>query len=146
MKYGRKVIKGWKIAFTYLLLTAGACIMLLPFLWMVSTALKSASKVMMYPPQWIPDPVMWHNFIDGWKTLPFTQYLINTCKITLSVIIGTVFTSSLAAYAFARLRWPGRNIVFIATLATMMLPAQVTMIPVFLMFRDFYLKKLNEIS
>lgn len=138
MRSSRKIIKGWKTVFAYALLMAGACVMLLPFLWMISTALKSADKVMMYPPQWIPDPVVWRNFRDGWNTLPFTQYLINTCKITLSVIIGTVITASLAAYSFARLRWPGRNIVFVATLATMMLPAQVTMIPVFLMFRDFH--------
>ena len=126
-----------KIFFVYIMLLAGASVLMLPFLWMVSTALKTADKVMMFPPQWIPEPIVWRNFIDGWTTLPFNHYLMNTCQITLSVIVGTLLTSSLAAYSFSRLRWPGRNIVFIATLATMMLPSQVTMIPVFLMFRDF---------
>jgi ABC-type glycerol-3-phosphate transport system permease component len=88
------------------------------------------------PPQWIPHPVVWRNFADGWTTLPFTLYLKNTCIITASVILGTLLTASLAAYSFARLRWSGRDVVFLATLATLMLPAQVTMIPVFLMFRD----------
>jgi len=124
----------WK-AFVYTLLCAGASVLLLPFLWMVSTALKVEDKVMAYPPQWIPDPLVWRNFIDGWTSLPFTLYLRNTCIITGTVIIGVLFTASLAAYSFARLRWPGRNILFICTLATMMLPAQVTMIPVYLLFR-----------
>ena len=137
MVMNRRRVKATKTAFTYLILIAGGCVLMLPFLWMVSTALKTADKVMVFPPQWIPHPVVWRNFIDGWTTLPFSLYLANTCKITFAVITGTLFTSSLAAYSFARMRWPGRDGVFIATLATMMLPAQVTMIPVFLMFRSF---------
>lgn len=137
MKNKRNSTKKLKKFFTYIILLAGASVLMLPFLWMVSTALKEADKVMMFPPQWIPKPVVWRNFIDGWTTLPFTLYLRNTCEITFTVILGTVITASLAAYSFARLRWPGRDIVFIITLATMMLPAQVTMIPVFLMFRNF---------
>ncbi len=121
---------------TYALLCLGSVGMLLPFLWMVSTSLKAADKVMAYPPQWIPNPVVWRNFIDGWNSLPFSLYLKNTCFITATVIIGVLFTASMAGYAFARLKWPGRDLVFIFTLATMMLPVQVTMIPVFLMFRN----------
>ena len=121
---------------TYAVLLAGSVGMLLPFLWMVSTSLKAEDKVMAFPPQWIPSPVVWRNFVDGWTTLPFTLYLKNTCVITGTVILGVLLTASLAGYGFARLRWPGRDVLFIVTLATMMLPAQVTMIPVFLMFRD----------
>lgn len=121
---------------TYTVLCLGSVSMLLPFLWMVSTALKRADKVMAYPPQWIPHPVMWSNFAEGWNSLPFGLYLRNTCTITGTVIIGVLVTASMAGYAFARLRWPGRDIVFMLTLATMMLPAQVTMIPVYLMFRN----------
>jgi multiple sugar transport system permease protein len=121
--------------FVYLALTAGGVVMLLPFLWMVSTALKAPDKVMLYPPQWIPHPTVWRNFAEGWRTLPFGLYLRNTCMITGTVILGTVITASMAGYSFARLRWPGRDALFIATLATMMLPSQVTMIPVFLIFR-----------
>ena len=120
----------------YLLLLTGSVSMLLPFLWMVSTALKQADKVMAFPPQWIPSPVVWRNFIEGWGTLPFNLYLKNTCIITGTVILGVLLTSSLAGYSFSRLRWKGRDVLFIVTLATMMLPAQVTMIPVYLMFRN----------
>lgn len=136
MAKGQASNKQIKKILTYLLLFAGASVLMLPFLWMVSTSLKSADKVMMFPPQWIPRPAMWRNFIEGWTTLPFGLYLKNTCIITFIVIVGNVFTASLAAYSFARLRWPGRDFVFILTLATMMLPAQVTMIPVFLLFRN----------
>lgn len=136
MAHGELTAKKTKKVLAYLLLLVGASVLMLPFLWMVSTSLKSADKVMMFPPQWIPKPFMWRNFIEGWTTLPFTLYLKNTCIITMLVIVGNVFTASLAAYSFSRLRWPGRDIVFIITLATMMLPAQVTMIPVFLMFRN----------
>jgi len=125
-----------KVAFVYLLLGLGSIGMLLPFLWMVSTAFKSADKVMVFPPQWIPNPFVWHNFVEGWTSLPFTMFLKNTCIITGTVIVGTLFSASLAGYSFARLRYPGRNALFMITLATMMLPAQVTMIPIFLMFRD----------
>lgn len=136
MKPNRRVSDLTTKTLTYAVLLAGSVSMLLPFLWMVSTALKQADKVMAYPPQWVPHPVVWRNFIDGWTSLPFGLYLRNTCTITATVILGVLLTSSLAGYSFARLRWPGRNIVFMATLATMMLPAQVTMIPVYLMFRD----------
>ncbi len=137
MPAGVRQTKTWKKVATYVVLLLGACVLMLPFLWMVSTSLKTADKVMIFPPQWIPHPVVWRNFIAGWKTMPFNRYLVNTCIITFTVILGNLFTASLAAYSFARLRWPGRNLVFMVTLATMMLPAQVTMIPVFLMFRDF---------
>lgn len=137
MSAGVRQTKTWKKVTTYVVLLSGACVLMLPFLWMVSTSLKTADKVMMFPPQWIPHPVVWRNFIEGWKTMPFSRYLLNTCIITFTVIAGNLFTASLAAYSFARLQWPGRNLVFMVTLATMMLPPQVTMIPVFLMFRDF---------
>lgn len=117
------------------ILLIGSVGMLLPFLWMVSTALKSPDFVMVYPPQWIPDPVQWKNFAEAWTTLPFTLYLQNTLFITTTVIFGTVLTSSMAAFAFARLKFKGREWLFMATLATMMLPSQVTIIPIFLMFR-----------
>jgi len=121
---------------TYAVLCAGSVGMLLPFLWMVSTALKAEDKVMAFPPQWMPNPVVWRNFMEGWRSLPFTLYLKNTCIITGTVIVGVLLTASMAGYAFSRLRFPGRDVLFIVTLATMMLPAQVTMIPVYLMFRD----------
>ncbi len=136
MKPNRRITDPATKTLTYAVLLAGSVGMALPFLWMCSTALKAADKVMAYPPQWIPSPMVWRNFVDGWTSLPFTLYLKNTCVITGTVIIGVLLTASMAGYAFSRLRFPGRDALFIVTLATMMLPAQVTMIPVYLMFRD----------
>ena len=137
MRWGRrKMLALARTVLIYAVLSVGAVVVLLPFLWIVSTALKPADQVLIYPPQWIPHPLRWRNFAEGWTTLPFTLYLQNTCIITFSVILGTLITASMAAYAFARLRWPGRDLIFLITLATIMLPAQVTMIPVFLMFRN----------
>ncbi|HLV80975.1 MAG TPA: carbohydrate ABC transporter permease [Chthonomonadaceae bacterium] len=136
MRGRRRMLALLKAALIYAVLCAGAAVVLLPFLWMLSTALKPADQVLLFPPRWIPRPPRWGNFAEGWTTLPFTLYLENTCLITVSVILGTLLTASMAAYSFARLRWPGRDLVFLLTLATLMLPAQVTMIPVFLLFRD----------
>lgn len=136
MTSSRRVADNLAKVLTYVVLCVGSVGMLLPFLWMVSTSLKAADKVMAFPPQWVPNPVVWHNFLDAWRSLPFTLYLRNTCIVTGTVIIGVLLTASMAGYAFSRLRWPGRDAVFIVTLATMMLPAQVTMIPVYLMFRE----------
>ncbi len=138
MKRGHlSVLSSLQKMWIYIALILGAGILLLLFLWMVSTALKTADRVAVFPPQWIPNPVKWSNFKEGWTTLPFTLYLGNTAFITGSVIAGTLLTASLAAYSFSRLQWPGRDIVLLITLATLMLPSQVTMIPVFLMFRTF---------
>jgi multiple sugar transport system permease protein len=136
MMHNRRTTEFVTKGLTYAVLCVGSVGMLLPFLWMVSTSLKAADKVMAFPPQWMPNPVVWRNFIEAWRSLPFTLYLRNTCIITSAVILGVLITASMAGYAFARLRWPGRDAIFIITLATMMLPAQVTMIPVYLMFRD----------
>lgn len=106
----------------------------LPFAWMVSTALKSEGYVFAFPPQWIPDPVKWSNFAECMQVTPFGLYLWNTTIITSVSLVGVVVSSSLVAYSFAKLRWPGRNIMFVVLLSTMMLPGQVTMIPIYIMF------------
>lgn len=128
-------------ALVYVLLVAGAAPLLVPFLWMLSTALKDTAFVLTNPPQWIPTPIAWHTFPDALSQFPFGLYFLNTSIITGAVIVGTVLSASLVAYGFARLRFPGRNVLFLVTLATMILPAQVTMIPTFILFR--YLGWLN---
>ncbi len=133
MKITKKKIKRIGV---YLVLTAFAIIFLIPFFWMVSTSLKGNSQIFVYPPEWIPDPVKWENYADVFDSMPFWQYLFNTVFITVMGIIGVVLSSSLVAYAFARLRWKGRNTLFIFIIATMMLPAQVTMIPVFILYKN----------
>ena len=105
-----------------------------PFLWMVSTSLKTPGQVMLQPPTWIPKPFAWENYSQALTAVPFNQFIVNTCIITFSSVIGLSLSSSLAAYGFSRLRFPGRDFWFMALLGTMILPGQVTMIPQFLVF------------
>ncbi len=122
----------------YLLLTVGGVLMFLPFLWLISSSLKDASDVYTYPPVWLPRPPQWHNYVDVMTQLPFELYTRNTLIITVSALIGQVLTSSLSAYAFARLRWRARDLIFALILATMMLPYAVTLIPVYILFRGLH--------
>jgi len=109
--------------------------MAIPFFWMISTSLKEKGAVFTFPPQWIPDPIVWHNFPEALTMFPFQIYFKNTILLTLSCILGTLLSSSLVAYSFARLRFPGRNFLFLLLLSTIMLPYQVTMIPTYILFR-----------
>ena len=113
-----------------------SAVYLIPFFWMISTSLKKQMAVYLFPPQWIPDPVQWQNYAAVLATWPMMTYLRNTFTITTLNILGHLISSSLAAYAFARLRAPGRNVIFMVVLATMMLPFPVTMVPLFILFRD----------
>ncbi|GAA5063300.1 carbohydrate ABC transporter permease [Thermocatellispora tengchongensis] len=120
----------------YLLLCGGAVVYLLPFLWMVTTALKSGDEVLAFPPEFVPSSFEWHNFPDAWTQLPFTRFLVNTLLITVLAVTGTLVSSILPAYAFARLPARGRGIMFAAMIATMMIPAEITLVPQFLMFTE----------
>ena len=110
--------------------------MVLPFLWMLSTSLRARRLITIYPPQWIPNPIAWENYPRAIEAFPFFQYFLNNVKITSLIIAGVLLTSSLAGYAFSRMRFPFRDALFIAILAAIMIPGQVTMIPVFLLVRD----------
>jgi multiple sugar transport system permease protein len=120
---------------SYLGLTAGAVVMLVPFIWMLSTSLKSGAAVFVYPPQWLPDPFVWGNYADVVRIMPFPRYVLNTTFVAGSVTLLQLVVSSLAAFAFARLRFPGRDRLFLAYLATLMVPGQVTLIPNFLIVK-----------
>lgn len=119
----------------HLVLLTGLVFILMPLAWSISTSLKEPGAVFTYPPEWIPRPVVWRNYIDAWTVLPFFRYLWNTTMITTFSIVGRLLACSLAAFAFSRLRWPGRDILFFMMLSTMMLPSQVTLIPTFILFR-----------
>jgi len=121
----------------HLVLFAGACLYLFPFVWMLSTSLKSPNEVMTNPPIWIPKVIMWQNYPDALNYFPFWTYLGNTLFIVVMNMMGVIFSSSLVGYAFARLRWPGKSFWFGVLIATMMLPGAVTMIPQFIMYRNF---------
>jgi multiple sugar transport system permease protein len=134
-----KQSKVWRkrIAVTavYLILIALSISFLAPFALMVSTSLKTEDRIFTDTIEWIPNPVRWQNYADALQSFPFLLYLRNTLFVCALVVVGTVLSSALPAYGFARLRWKGRDTLFLIMLATIMLPAQVTMLPVFVMFR-----------
>ena len=119
----------------YLILGAGSIVILMPLAWMISTSLKPLSHVFRFPPEFIPQRIVWSNYPDALTQLPFDIYFRNTMFIVFWTVLGEVIISSIVAYAFSRLRWKGRNALFIVVLATMMLPRQVTLIPDFLIFK-----------
>ena len=125
-------------AITYAALAAVAAVLLLPLLWMLSASLKGNEEIFSIPPTWIPKDFHWGNYSEVFDRMPFLAYLRNTTFITVMTIVGTVFSSSLVAYAFACLRWPGRDKVFILVIATMMLPLHVIMIPLFVIFKELH--------
>ncbi len=128
---------------TYLFLIAGAITMLAPFLWMVTVSLKNLGDVFSYQKpwwyDWIPTSFVWQNYakVFAMKTVPFLKFYMNSIFVSVATTAGQVTTSALAAYAFARLRFPGRDKLFFAYLATMMIPGVVTMIPVFILLQQF---------
>jgi len=115
-------------------LTLGACTMVIPFLWMVSTSLKSSASVFAYPPQWIPNPVQWHNLVDVWSAAPLVRGLLNSVLVTGSVVVIGLFTSTMAAFAFAKLAIPHKELWFMAVLVILMFPIVLMVIPQFLMY------------
>ena len=119
----------------YLLMIALSVVFLMPLFWMATTSLKQQGQVFAYPPVWIPDPIMWSNYVEVLQQAPLLTWLGNTATITIVAIVGHVLTSSLVAFGFARLRFPGRGALFILLLSTMMLPQVVTLIPRFILFR-----------
>ena len=117
-----------------ILLSLGSVLMLAPLLWMLSTSLKTMDGVFELPPQWIPDPIVWENYLRIWEAGPLLSGIRNSVIVSLTVtIVGTV-TSSLAAFAFSKLRLPGKNGIFLAILGGMMIPFPALMIPTFILF------------
>ncbi|ADU27897.1 carbohydrate ABC transporter permease [Ethanoligenens harbinense] len=115
----------------YFLLILGAILMLLPFVWMLSTSFKSPGDVMVMPPQWFPNPFQWWNYVTAWQSAPFPRYLLNSVIVTGLGTVGELVTTILAAYAFSNLKFYGRDILFALLLGTMMVPGEVLMIPNF---------------
>lgn len=120
-----------------IVLIAGAIIFVFPFLWMLSTSLKTPQEIIATPTVWIPAVPQWHNYVEALNYFPFVRYLMNTLFLVGMNVLGTLFSSALVGYAFARLRWPGREVWFKILLATMMLPSTVTMVPQFILFKQF---------
>ena len=128
-------------AVLFLALFAGAVSMAAPFLWMVSTSLAEAGQVFAenrpWWQEWLPTTFVWQNYWKVWQVVPFARWYLNSFFVSVFITFGQVATSAMAAYAFARLEFPGRNKLFFGYLATMMIPGAVTMIPVFILLRYF---------
>lgn len=118
----------------YIVLLAGAVLFMVPFLWMLSSSLKSLDEVQTWPVTWVPSQLLWGNYAEVFMRTPFARYLLNSAIIAGGGIIGTIVGSSLAGFGFARMRFPGRDALFFVNLTTLMLPAWVVIVPHFMMF------------
>jgi ABC-type glycerol-3-phosphate transport system permease component len=127
------------LALVYLILTGGLFLILIPLGWMISTSFKTLEQSLAFPPVWIPNPIVpiWDNLAPALEFQPMYRYLWNTTVIVTMAVVGTLLSSSLVAFGFARLRAPGSNALFLILLSTIMLPYVVTMIPQYVLFRAF---------
>lgn len=120
--------------FAHIGLILASLFFLIPFFWMLSTSFKPLSEIFSYPPTWIPETFKWENYVNATEYIPFFTYLWNSSVITVLSTLGAVLSCPLVAYSFAKLEWKGRNVLFALTMSVMMIPAQVTMIPLFILF------------
>lgn len=131
-------------ALTHAVLISLSILFMLPLVWMAVTAVKPLDETMTSPPVWVPSKVLWSNFSEAFSYnskdlgyIPFLVYGQNTLFVTVLAVIGAVVSNSLVAYSFARIPWKGREVCFTLTLATMMIPGPILMVPLYALFRDF---------
>jgi ABC-type glycerol-3-phosphate transport system permease component len=131
-KHRKEAIRKW---LSVAVLSVGGCLFLLPFLWMVSTSLKSPGEVNRFPPVWIPKTLQWGNYAVALDKMDFWTQLKNTLVIVYANLVGQLFSASLVAFGFARLKFPGRDALFFLMLSTMMLPGVATLIPIYILYK-----------
>lgn len=119
------------------LLAICSFLMVFPFLWTIGSSLKNMTQIFAIPPVWFPNPIVWQNYLDSLQAMPFGRAYWNSFYITIIVVVSQLFTGSMAAYAFAKLKFKGSEALFLLFLATMMIPKQVTMIPLYLIMDKF---------
>jgi multiple sugar transport system permease protein len=138
---GRPRTVNWRKVARYAVLEALLVIIAIlffgPFLWLISTSLEPEKQVFTASITWIPSPIEWSNYAHGLAEFPFWDYFKNTIIICVAVVIGATVSSSFVAYGFSRVSWPGRETLFVVVLATLILPYQVTLIPLYLLFKHF---------
>jgi ABC-type glycerol-3-phosphate transport system permease component len=136
MRQSKKWNQRWQHLTIHLILLMGAVVMMFPIVWMISTSLKAPSQVKAIPPIWIPNPLVWENYYNAVTIFPvsFLTFIYNSMFLSLANVVGSVVSNTLIGFAFARLRFRGSNVLFIVVLSTMMLPQQVTMVPLFILF------------
>lgn len=121
----------------YVVLALLAAVMIVPFLWMLSSSLKLSKDVFSFPMQWIPESPRWENYKEIWTKIPLLRFILNTLKLSVIVTILQVLSSSFAAYAFSKLNFKGKNVLFLSYIATIAVPWQAYMVPQFIMMRSF---------
>lgn len=120
----------------YLLLGIFGALLTAPLVWLLSSSLKAEGQIFVTPPEWIPDPVRWSNYPEVFDRVPFARGWLNSTVVTVLATLGQVVSASLVAFGFARLRFPGRDVLFIVLIATVMIPYHVTLIPTYVLFRE----------
>lgn len=118
----------------YLLVIGASIVFMLPFFWTIMSSLKTPAELFTYPPQWLPSRPQPQNYAEVFNRVPFGQWLWNSTVVALLSTLGSVLSAAVVGYSFARFRYPGRNLLFLITLSTMMLPVEVTLIPLYLLF------------
>ena len=120
----------------YVAVTIGALVMIMPFAWMLLASVKDLGQIYQVPPNWIPNPFVFQNYTNAWTAVPFDTGYINSTIVTVTVVVANLLTCSMAAYAFARIEFPLRHTLFILFLATLMVPEQVTIIPLYIIIES----------
>ena len=121
--------------FVYTCLVVGTVVIMIPFFWMITTSLKKSGTEFTFPIEWLPNPPRWKNYVDGWTVLPFNRWALNSVRISALAIAGSVISSAIVGFGFGRIRFPGRDALFLLVLATMMLPFPSVIVPLFLLFK-----------
>ncbi|HEY3079460.1 MAG TPA: carbohydrate ABC transporter permease [Chloroflexota bacterium] len=129
-----RVTRGIWRAVLYVVVICGTIMFTFPFFWMIKSSVTPAGEMMLFPPPLLPSELVWDNYVRAWTSLPFPMFYRNTVFVTLMGMIGVIVSSSVVAFAFARMRWPGRDKFFIVMIATLMLPDHVTFIPTYVVF------------
>ncbi|WP_059049430.1 carbohydrate ABC transporter permease [Paenibacillus senegalimassiliensis] len=132
----KKMVKTGMLVLAYILLAAVVLCMLVPYIWMLSSSLKLNKDVFTFPMQWIPQQPRWENYVDIWTKIPLGTFIYNTAKLSVIVTVLQLLTSSFAAYAFSKLQFKGKNILFLGYIATIAIPWQAYMVPQFIMMRS----------
>ena len=128
----------------YFVLVLLALLFMLPFYWTIITSFKSPDEINVFPPAWLPAIPQWSNYVEVWQVVPYGHFVLNSITVAVLGVIGQVATATIVAYGFARFRFPGRDFLFILTLGTLILPAEVILVPTFLLFK--YLGWLNTLA
>ena len=133
---GRRLREAGARALLYLIVAAGAVVTLIPLVWLISSSFKDSGRIFVYPPELIPDPWRPGNYQKVFDEVQYLRFFWNTTVVTVLATLGQVVSASLVAFGFARTRFPGRNLLFLVLLSTVMIPYHVTLIPTFVLFRE----------